>query len=94
MFSLKLNCAARRYRAGRRGRLRFRWAVIAPVGIVACACSRGTEEARGIEAALDGMPGVHRVSTDFDSNFSTVVMLTGDASAEQSKAVIEVSVTE
>ncbi|CAM4448200.1 cation transporter [Nocardia ninae] len=70
--------------------MRFRWAVIALVGIVVCSCSRGTEESRGIEAALDRMPGVHQVSTDFDTNFSTVVVLAGDASAEQTKAVIEV----
>ncbi|MFI9407356.1 hypothetical protein [Nocardia sp. NPDC052316] len=90
MVNRKFDCAAMLYRAERWGRSWFKWTMIALVGVLVCSCTRGTEESRDIEATLDRMPGVHRVSTDFDRNFSTVVVLSADASAEQAKAVIEV----
>ncbi|AFU01693.1 hypothetical protein O3I_018670 [Nocardia brasiliensis ATCC 700358] len=73
----------------RAGRRRWRWAVIALVGVFLCACSVKTQEQKDMEAALARLPGVQQVSTEIEANFSTVVVLTGDASAQQVKAVIE-----
>ncbi|MGW4848731.1 hypothetical protein [Nocardia brasiliensis] len=44
---------------------------------------------RETEAALGAMPGVHRVTSEVDENFRTIVVLTEEASAEQTAAVLE-----
>ncbi|GAA5105636.1 hypothetical protein [Nocardia iowensis] len=90
------------HREGRRGRPGFEWAVIALVGVFVSSCSGGalltvnpwdgrpalTREARDIEAALARMPGVHEISTEIGGMFSAVVVLSEEASAAQTKAVI------
>ncbi|MBF6542649.1 hypothetical protein IU424_06345 [Nocardia brasiliensis] len=43
---------------------------------------------REIEAAVGAMPGVHRVSSEVDENFRTIVVLTEEASAEQTAAAL------
>ncbi|WP_280465209.1 hypothetical protein [Nocardia brasiliensis] len=70
-------------------RRRWQWAVMALVGVFLCACSVETQEQKDMVAALAGLPGVQQVSTEIEENFSTVVVLTGDASAQQATAVIE-----
>ncbi|WP_378740989.1 hypothetical protein [Nocardia brasiliensis] len=95
--------AAMLHHAGRRGRPGFEWAVIALVGVFVSSCSGWklmtvdpwdgrpalTREARDIEAALARMPGVHEISTEIGGMFSAVVVLSEQASAAQTKAVIE-----
>ncbi|AFU03691.1 hypothetical protein O3I_028710 [Nocardia brasiliensis ATCC 700358] len=44
---------------------------------------------REIEGALGGMAGVHRISSEVDENFRTIVVLAEEASAEQATAVLE-----
>lgn len=46
-------------------------------------------ESREIKNVLGRMPGVHQVSTATDQMFSTVVVLTDEASLAQAKAVIQ-----
>ncbi|MFI9408060.1 hypothetical protein [Nocardia sp. NPDC052316] len=95
--------AAMMYRAGSRARPRFKWVVIALVGVLVSSCSGWilmsvtvfdgrpalTREARDIETALGRMPGVHQISTEAGQLFSAVVVLSEDASAAQTRAVIE-----
>ncbi|MEV6562972.1 hypothetical protein AB0M22_45145 [Nocardia sp. NPDC051756] len=95
--------AAMMYRAGHRGRTGLKWAVIALAGVLVSSCSGWkfmtatvfdgrpalTREARDIETALGRMPGVRQVSTEVGQLFSAVVVLSEEASAAQTRAVIE-----
>ncbi|MGX1775998.1 hypothetical protein ACWIGW_28075 [Nocardia brasiliensis] len=78
--------AGLRDRARRR---RWQLAAMALVGVLLCACNVETQEQKDMVAALARLPGVQQVSTEIEANFSTVVVLTGDASAQQAKVVIE-----
>ncbi|ASF07396.1 hypothetical protein NBRGN_061_00300 [Nocardia brasiliensis NBRC 14402] len=91
------------YRTGRRGRPRFKWSVIALAGVFVSSCGGWqlmtvapfddrpalTREARDIATVLGRMPGVHQVSTEIGGLFSAVVVLSEEASAAQTRAVIE-----
>ncbi|MGX1777221.1 hypothetical protein ACWIGW_34300 [Nocardia brasiliensis] len=91
------------YRTGSRGRPRFKWAVLALVGVFVSSCGGWqlmtvapfddrpalTREARDIATALGRLPGVHQVSTEIGGMFVAVVVLSEEASAAQTKAVIE-----
>ncbi|KAA8879680.1 hypothetical protein F3087_43775 [Nocardia colli] len=89
-------------RAARLGRPQFKWAKLAMAGVLVSSCSGGTllavdgpgkpslfRESRDIQRALAQMPGVQRVSTESAANFSAIVVLTEEASAQQTAAVIE-----
>lgn len=90
-------------RAARRGRPQFKWAKLAMAGVLVSSCSGGAlltvdgtggkpslfQESRDIRRTLAQMPGVQQVSTETAANFSVIVVLTEEASAEQTAAVIE-----
>ncbi|WP_107656251.1 heavy-metal-associated domain-containing protein [Nocardia suismassiliense] len=85
------------------GRLRLNRALMALAGVVLTCCGSwalmaaplwderpalGRETAK-IEAALGRMPGVHTISINTHDTFSAVVVLTEEASADQTKAVVQ-----
>ncbi len=90
--------------AGRRGRSQFKWALIAIVGVFASSCgglvlmkvavtpiprpdvSRQVGE---VQASLGQLPGVQRVSVNAVEDVFASVVLTADATAGQTKAVIQ-----
>ncbi len=87
--------------AGRQGRPRFKYAVIALAGVLVSVCSGGALMAvdvdsrpdlslasRDIEAMLSHIPGTRSVSIEIGNNFSAVVVLSEDASTEQANAII------
>ncbi len=79
------------HRAGRLGRPGSTWVLLALVCVFVCSCGATlrAREARDIEDALRRMPGVEHVSTEVRDNFSATVVLTDEATPEQTTAVLE-----